>query len=188
MRTHKGTVPVVVLARVGRTWSLFRPGDMVSFNVGEGREKWVTRLGLCLVLPDAARSRSPARSLLWRSARRYALWVLVVPAIAVTVGVSALTYGQTRFRAAAEPSLAVLAAVALAALFSRLPDEPVPRVSPSGRHQTATGSIGAPRRVRPARRDAMADGSRVNANAAIAYTPSAELHERGSRASSTGSS
>ena len=40
--------------------------------------------------------------------------MLLVPAIAVTVGV-ALTYGQTRFRAAAEPSLAVLAAVGVLA-------------------------------------------------------------------------
>jgi hypothetical protein len=41
--------------------------------------------------------------------------VLSVPAVAVTIGVAA-TYGQTRFRAAAEPSLAVLAAVGLTVL------------------------------------------------------------------------
>jgi asparagine N-glycosylation enzyme membrane subunit Stt3 len=40
-----------------------------------------------------------------------ALWVLVVPAIVSTIGVAA-TYGQTRFRAAAEPSIVVLAALA----------------------------------------------------------------------------
>jgi hypothetical protein len=39
------------------------------------------------------------------------LWVLVVPAIVSTMGVAA-TYGQTRFRAAAEPSIVVLAALA----------------------------------------------------------------------------
>jgi hypothetical protein len=38
---------------------------------------------------------------------------------AVTIGVAA-TYGQTRFRAAAEPSLAILAAVGVLTLFPRL--------------------------------------------------------------------
>ena len=39
-------MPIVVLARVARTWSLYRPLDMVRFNAGEDREGWVTRLGL----------------------------------------------------------------------------------------------------------------------------------------------
>ena len=102
-------MPVVVLARVGRTWSLYRPLDMVTFNTGEGREQWVTRLGLVVVLPDADR-RDRRRSGAVAPAPARALWVLLVPAIVVTVGV-AFTYGQTRFRAAAEPSLAVLAAI-----------------------------------------------------------------------------
>jgi hypothetical protein len=49
--------------------------------------------------------------MLRRRARR-ALWVLLVPAVAATVGAAA-TYGQTRFRAAAEPSLAILAGLGL---------------------------------------------------------------------------
>jgi len=52
---------------------------------------------------------------LWRRRRRV-WWVLLVPAIAVTIGV-ALTYGQTRFRAAAEPSLALFAAVGIVTLL-----------------------------------------------------------------------
>ena len=47
------------------------------------------------------------------------LWVLLVPVVTVTIG-AALTYGQTRFRAAAEPTLAVLAAVAIVALVRKL--------------------------------------------------------------------
>jgi hypothetical protein len=46
------------------------------------------------------------------------LWPLLVPAVIVTIA-SAVTYGQTRFRVPAEPSLVVLAAVSLAALFAR---------------------------------------------------------------------
>ena len=61
-----------------------------------------------------------------------------MPAIAVTFGV-AVTYGQTRFRAAAEPSLAVLAAVAVVALVSLL--------SGHGGSHRAVDSEGAGRRV-----------------------------------------
>jgi 4-amino-4-deoxy-L-arabinose transferase-like glycosyltransferase len=122
MKDHAGRLPVVMLARVGRTWSLFRPGDMVWFNVGEGREKWVTQLGLFFYYPTLIAAIGGS-VVLWRRRRRFDLWVLVAPAIAVTIG-SALTYGQTRFRVGAEPSLAVLAAVAIAAMFSRLPGTP----------------------------------------------------------------
>jgi hypothetical protein len=114
MRENLDRVPLVVLARVGRTWSLFRPADMITFNVNEDREEWVTRLGLVGYYPALAGAGAGA-VVLWRRRRRIALWVLCVPAIVVTVG-SAATYGQTRFRAAAEPSLALLAAVAAVAL------------------------------------------------------------------------
>lgn len=113
MRAHLRRLPAVVAARVGRTWSLYRPLDMVAFNKGEGREAWVTRLGLVAYYPTLIAAIAGA-VIMWRRRARRALWVLLVPAIAVTIGV-ALTYGQTRFRAAAEPSLAILAAVAVAA-------------------------------------------------------------------------
>ena len=51
IKHHASRLPVVMLARVGRTWSLFRPVDMVSFNAGEDRERWVTRLGLYAYYP-----------------------------------------------------------------------------------------------------------------------------------------
>ena len=54
MRTHAGRAVVVVFARVGRTWSLYRPLDMVSYNKQEGRESWVTRPRPAAVLPHAA--------------------------------------------------------------------------------------------------------------------------------------
>lgn len=118
VREHLGRAPVVVAARVGRTWSLFRPLDMVAYNEGEGRERWVTRLGLVAYYPTLVAAVAGA-VLLWRRRRRFVLWVLGTPALVVTVG-SALTYGQTRFRAAAEPSLAVLAAVAVVAAAGAL--------------------------------------------------------------------
>ena len=118
MRANARRVPAVVAARIGRTWSLFRPTDMIFFNQGEGREAWVTRLGLWFYYPELAFAIGGAVVLVRRKLGR-TLYVLCVPAIAVTIGV-AITYGQTRFRVAAEPSLAVLAAVGAVALIVRL--------------------------------------------------------------------
>jgi 4-amino-4-deoxy-L-arabinose transferase-like glycosyltransferase len=115
MRDHASRVPLVVAARVGRTWSVFRPLDMVSFNEGEGRERTVSYLGLVAYYPTVIAAIAGA-VVLWRRRQRMTLWMLCVPALTVTIGV-AVTYGQTRFRAAAEPSLAVLAAVALVAAW-----------------------------------------------------------------------
>mgnify|MGYP000194452615 CR=1 FL=1 len=53
-KEHLERVPLVAVARVARTWSLYRPLDMVSFNEGEGREPWVTRLGLAAFYPTLA--------------------------------------------------------------------------------------------------------------------------------------
>ncbi|MDQ1520243.1 MAG: hypothetical protein QOI55_1316, partial [Actinomycetota bacterium] len=117
MKGHKRRLPIVVAARVGRTWSVFRPMDMLDFNRGEGRERWVTALGLWVYFPLLGLAIAGAFVVARRNAR--VLWVLVVPAIASTVGVAA-TYGQTRFRAAVEPSLVVLAATALVVVADRL--------------------------------------------------------------------
>ena len=115
MKDHLGRVPVVVAARIGRTWSLYRPSDMLSYNIGEGRERWVTALGLWAYYPLLALAAVGAVHL---GRRRFAtLWPLLVPPAVVPI-VSAVTYGQTRFRAAAEPSLAVLAAIAISALVA----------------------------------------------------------------------
>ena len=65
MKDHASRVPLVVLARVGRTWSLFRPADMVKFNTGEDREEWVTRLGLIVYYPTLLLSIGGAVAL-WR--------------------------------------------------------------------------------------------------------------------------
>ncbi|HUI48739.1 MAG TPA: glycosyltransferase family 39 protein [Acidimicrobiia bacterium] len=119
MRAHLGRLPVVVAARIGRTWSLFRPLDMVKLNTGEDREEWVTRLGLVVYYPTLLLAIAGSVVLWRRRASRFALWVLLVPPIIVTLNTMA-TYGQTRFRAGAEPSLALLAAVGAVAIVRRL--------------------------------------------------------------------
>ena len=112
-KDHVSRLPAVVLARLGRTWSLFRPVDMVKINTGEDREEWVTRLGLVAYYPTLLFAIAGVVVLARRRARA-ALWVLLVPVIIVTLN-TVVTYGQTRFRAGAEPSLALLAAVGVVA-------------------------------------------------------------------------
>jgi 4-amino-4-deoxy-L-arabinose transferase-like glycosyltransferase len=135
MKAHKRRLPVVVAARVGRTWSLFRPFDMLWFNAGEGRERWATALGLWAYYPLLTLAVAGGIVLARRAART--LWVLAVPAIVATIGVAA-TYGQTRFRAAAEPSIVILGAIAVVVLFQHLRGAAEPP-----RHAVAGGVEGA---------------------------------------------
>jgi len=112
---HTGRAVVVSVARVGRTWSVFRPFDMLEYNEGEARERWVTALGLVFFYPLVVLA---VFGIVVMRRQRDVLWPLLVPVVIVTIA-SAATYGQTRFRVPAEPSLIVLAAVGLAALLSR---------------------------------------------------------------------
>lgn len=139
VRDHLGRAPAVAAARVGRTWSLYRPLDMIEYNEGEGREQWVTRLGLAVYYPTLVAAVAGG-VLLWRRGRRGVLWVLCAPAAVVTVG-SALTYGQTRFRAAAEPSLAVLAAVAVVALVAHVRRRRPAHDETAGTSEAVTSSV-----------------------------------------------
>jgi 4-amino-4-deoxy-L-arabinose transferase-like glycosyltransferase len=115
IRDHKKRAVLVAFARVGRTWSLYRPWDMVSYNKGEGREGWVTTLGLIAYYPLLI---AAVGGWVVMRRRRRRSWPLLVPALIVTIA-SAATYGQTRFRVPAEPTIVVLAAVAIAAVVAR---------------------------------------------------------------------
>jgi len=125
IRDHKKRAVLVAFARVGRTWSVYRPWDMVNYNKGEGREGWVTTLGLIAYYPLLV--AAVAGWVVMRRRRRRS-WPLLVPALVVTIA-SAATYGQTRFRVPAEPTIVVLAAVAIAAVVAR--DWPARRKQPA---------------------------------------------------------
>ena len=108
-RDHAGRLPVVLAARLGGVWSLYHP-----FQRPEGRSGRVQKLGVVaffLLLPFAV-----AGALVLRR-RGVAIWILLMPAVAVSVTALA-TYGNLRFRESAELSLVVLAAVALDALWA----------------------------------------------------------------------
>jgi hypothetical protein len=107
---HLGRLPVVLAARTGRVWSVYKP-----FQIPEGRSVRVQKLGVVmffLLLPLAA-----AGTLLLHR-RGVVTWILLVPFIIVTV-TALTTYGNLRFREPAEICLVVLAGVALDELLRR---------------------------------------------------------------------
>lgn len=113
---HRTRVPVVVAARVGRTWELFRPRQNAQHErFFEGRNVRVAQAGTAVYYALAL--LAVAGVVLLR--RRGALtWFLLAPVALVTV-VSASAYGFTRFRVAADVAITVLAAVALAAWWEQ---------------------------------------------------------------------
>lgn len=117
MRHHTGRLPAVVAARLGRLWDVYRPWTQGTFfSATEGRRPRATHVALIVywaLLPLAV-----AGAVLLRRRRRE-LWILLAPVVMVTL-VAATTYGTTRFRTAAEPSIVLLAAVSLQALVGRV--------------------------------------------------------------------
>lgn len=115
-RDHAGRIPVVVAARLGRQFDVYRPRQGVYLASGEGRDHRVQWLGLLMfwaMLPLAA-----AGALVLRRRGR-PLLILAAPFFLIVV-MGAVVYGSTRFRVAFEPVLVVLAAVALDAAWARV--------------------------------------------------------------------
>lgn len=108
-------LPTVVAARIGRTWSVFRPVQTVEYSQSEGRPPAVALAGLImfwLLVPLAVWGVLRLR----RGLRP--VWPLLVP-FGIVTAVSAMTYGTVRFRVPAEPALVVLAAAGVDSLWGR---------------------------------------------------------------------
>jgi 4-amino-4-deoxy-L-arabinose transferase-like glycosyltransferase len=106
---HAGSLPKVAVVRILRAWGVYSPGQQVSFESLEGRPRaWQMRgtVMYWFLAPLAI-----VGAFLLRRRRRL-IAPLVATAVTVTIG-AALTYGQQRFRIAAEPAILVLAAVPL---------------------------------------------------------------------------
>lgn len=110
---HLDRLPVVVLARLGRLVDLYGFGSLTRLDVGEEKAEWAVWAGivcwwLLAVLAIVG----------WRTLGRAAVrarWWLVVPITAV-VTTTVLFYGAHRIRAPAEPTVVLLAAVAIVGL------------------------------------------------------------------------
>jgi len=124
-REHVGDLPKVVVARVARTLDLYGLDSLVAQDVGEERYRWASWAGIItwwVLAPLAivggirlARRTAPAR---------WPLWLLLCPVASVTL-TTVVFYGAHRIRSSMEPTVVVLAAIALVWLWERRrPAEP----------------------------------------------------------------
>lgn len=121
---HLDRLPVVLAARVGRTFGLFDPDGQATLDQVEGRPRGIAVTAAVLWYPTAVLAVAGFVALRrrgWSWGRLAPLWA---PTACVLVTVLAF-YGTTRFRALAEPSYAVLAAAALTR--PRLRNTPTPQ-------------------------------------------------------------
>jgi 4-amino-4-deoxy-L-arabinose transferase-like glycosyltransferase len=107
-RSHLSRLPLVVLAREGRTWNVFRPFQQMQLDLIAGNI-WIIRVGFFAYWSLAILAIVGALVL---RAQRRKIWTLA--AFVVTVAIAtAITFGQTRYRAPADVSIVLLAAVAI---------------------------------------------------------------------------
>src|SRR3954462_9238719 len=114
---HAGRVPAVVGVRVLRVWDVWDPSDAAHLEASIAdrhiRAQQAAMLSLYLLVPFAIAGAVVLRR------RGEQLRILLIPIVFVTL-VAALSYGSTRFRVAAEPSIVVLASVGFAAAWPRM--------------------------------------------------------------------
>ena len=128
MNDNRERVPIVAAARIGRTFSVFRPFQQVDFEAQRHTPAGIITVGMFsfwALVPLAVLGALAARR------RRIPIYPMLAFPLAVVVSV-AVTIGAVRYRAPAEIPLALLAAFAIDVLVSRTtlrnpavaPDEP----------------------------------------------------------------
>ena len=118
-------LPVVVAVRELRVWSLYAPGQMADYNLGEDRPaaaSWAGTVMYWLLLPLAAVGLRALR------ADGFAVAPLV-GTFALVAATAAAFYGLVRFRVPAEVSLVVLAATGIDRLLPRAGPRRAPAAS-----------------------------------------------------------
>ncbi len=118
-RDHLSDLPGVILAREGRLWGVYASGSQLQFDLasdGDGaRSMQLAGQYLNWVLLPLAVCGAVV---LYRRSRRD-LVIVAAPIVAAALN-AAVAFGSTRYRAVAEPSLALLAAIAIAVLLQRI--------------------------------------------------------------------
>jgi hypothetical protein len=119
MRDHLRRLPVVVLvrwARITGVWDILDNFQQVKLDhFPEGRELWVAYSSLFMFYVLAILSIGGIIVLRRRKIPVYPL-VALIALVFITI---TIMFGQNRYRASAEPALAILAAVAVDALWGR---------------------------------------------------------------------
>jgi 4-amino-4-deoxy-L-arabinose transferase-like glycosyltransferase len=120
IRHHLGDQPGVVAARLGRTVGLYRFADTSNYARLEGRDATRERRGTRTFQVLAVLALVGLAAGGWRHRERL-IPLALVGAVLVTV---AVTYGNPRFRATAEPAVVVLAVLAVCDLVRRAASRP----------------------------------------------------------------
>jgi dolichyl-phosphate-mannose-protein mannosyltransferase len=113
---HAGRLPVVIAARLGRTWSVypFAPADKAQFASDNydhmRRTEYAAMLAYLAALLLAAYG--------FPTVPRQLRWLLLAP-VALVMAVSVLGFGDLRFRQAADVVLALLAGLGVARFLAR---------------------------------------------------------------------
>jgi len=117
LKDHKSRIPVVMAARVGRVFDVYRPFQNVEFNQFFERRgdvtSWMILFAYWAMAPFAIGGLFVLRK------RRVPIFPFLAIVVATTITV-ALSFGITRYRAPVEAIIPVLAAIAIAALWGRL--------------------------------------------------------------------
>jgi 4-amino-4-deoxy-L-arabinose transferase-like glycosyltransferase len=116
IEAHAGRLPVVMLARLGRIWEVYRPVQNVEldefFEQRGHAASWAVLIGYYVMLPLAIFGLVAMRR------RRVPIYPMIAIVIAVSVTV-VLGFPVTRYRASFDAVTPVLVAVALDALWRR---------------------------------------------------------------------
>ncbi len=124
IRAHPADYSKTVLARLGRDWSLFRP---LQATVDEGRPHWTLQLGLAFYYPMLVFA---CAGILVLKRRRATWWPLAMPALIMSL-TALVSWGEPRFRATSEPSIIILAAVAIGAIWDHRRTKSATRKQPA---------------------------------------------------------
>jgi len=139
---HLSRLPVVLAARIGRMWGLYKPFQQLpleDFEQGRG-PRTITKLALIQYYALAILAIAGLVMMRRRKVIIYPLLSLVV--IATFAGM--LAFGATRYRVPAEIAIVVAAAMPLAALLDRLGDALRPPQLSSGSSEAAPERPGSP--------------------------------------------
>lgn len=124
---HLGDLPAVAGVRVLRTFGLWAPGQQLREEAREGRSFDALRAGYAMYLGLAGLA---AFGIAAAAQRRLPIGPLL-GSFALVVVASVASYGNQRFRIAAEPALVVLAALGATTLAHRVRRSPGPVGEPS---------------------------------------------------------
>jgi hypothetical protein len=138
---HLNRLPIVIAARFGRAWSIFKPAQMAEINQAEGRPLWVSYLGLVMYWPLTILAAVGIRDLL---KRRQPIVPLVAPLAVVTIN-AIVFFGFVRHRIGAEVPLVLLGAIGGCHLLGLQPvvdDAPNAQRPPRGRLRKSSDTGG----------------------------------------------